>query len=50
MAKIKPVQIFVNGGYLYVIDEKGVIWSKHVPSGAWTTIGELPEQRERPEL
>jgi hypothetical protein len=44
MAKIKPIQIFVSEGYLYVIDETGKMWNKHIPNGAWLDSGTLPDQ------
>jgi hypothetical protein len=43
MNKIKPVSTFVEMGYLYVIDENGIMWKKHLENGAWRKVGELPD-------
>lgn len=47
MAKIKP-QHFTIGpdGYMYVLDEAGGIWIRHISGGQWRRIGELPDEND----
>jgi hypothetical protein len=43
VSKINPLHLFVNGGYIYIIDDYDNIWTKHVPNGDWEIIDTLPE-------
>jgi len=47
MAKIIP-QHFTIGpvGYMYVLDQYGGIWIRHISGGNWRRIGELPDENE----
>lgn len=47
MSKIGVLHLFVNGGYIYIIDDRERIWCRHVPKGEWEIIAELPDDINR---
>lgn len=45
---IGVTHFFVNGGYIYIVDDEGQIWTRHVPNGEWEIIAELPDKKTPP--